>query len=188
MKLGRLIARTVVGGLYLGHGTQKLFGWFGGPGLEGATQMMESLELRPGRRNAVLASAAEAAGGASLVAGFLTPLAAASLIGAMVTAIRKVHLQNGPWNANGGYEFNLALIAAMLAIVDGGPGPLSLDAALGIEETGAGWAVAALAAGVTSSVLVVEMGRRQAGPTAPAAQGDGVQAQPERAVPDEATR
>lgn len=161
MKTVRLLARAVVGGLFIGHGTQKWFGWFGGPGIEGASKMMESLGLRPGRRNGLAAGATETIGGGMIVAGALTPLAAASLIGTMITAIRTVHLKNGLWSSKGGYEFNLALIAALLAIVDGGPGRVSLDGALGLEDTGPGWSLAALAAGVAGSTIVIELGRRQ---------------------------
>jgi putative oxidoreductase len=161
MKVGRLIARVTVGALFVGHGTQKWFGWFGGPGLDGAAPMMESLGLRPGRRNAVAASASEAVGGAMLVAGALTPVAAATLIGTMVTAIRTVHFKNGPWSSNGGYEYNAVLIAALLALVDGGPGEFSIDGALGLSDTGTGWTLAALAAGVLGSTLVIEAGRSQ---------------------------
>ena len=166
MKLGRLIARGVIGGVFIAHGTQKLFGWFDGPGLAGATQMMDKLGLRPGRRNAVAASVSETVGGAMLAAGFLTPLAGSALIGTMITAIRKVHGPNGPWNSDGGYEFNLALIAATLAIVDGGPGPLSVDGRLGIDDTGWPWAVLALAAGAAGSTLAIEAGRRYQDPVA----------------------
>jgi putative oxidoreductase len=88
----------------------------------------------------------------------------------MITAIRKVHLRNGLWNTGGGYEFNLALIAAVLAIVDGGPGPLSVDGALGIEDTGWPWALFALAAGAAGSTLAIEAGRRaQPAPASPPA-------------------
>jgi putative oxidoreductase len=167
MKLGRLAARAVIGGLFVGHGTQKLFGSFGGPGIEGTSAMMDSLQMRPTKANAYAAGLTETAGGAALAVGFATPLAAASLIGTMITAIRKVHLKNGPWAAKGGYEYNLVLIAALLAIVDGGPGEISLDRALGIDDTGQRWALAALATGVASSVLAVELGRR--GPAAPGA-------------------
>lgn len=167
MRLGRLLARLLVGTLFFAHGTQKLFGWFGGPGIEGASQMMDSLEMRPGRRNAVAAGTSEAAGGAMLAAGALTPLAAAALIGTMVTAIRKVHAEKGFFASNGGYEFNLTLIAALLALIDGGPGPLSIDGALGLECTGGGWALATLAAGGAGSALAVAAGehetRRQEG-------------------------
>ena len=104
----------------------------------------------------------EAGGGALLVAGLATPLAAASLIGVMITAMRTVHLKNGPWNSSGGYEYNLVLIATLLALVDGGPGGLSIDRALGIHDTGPGWALAALALGAGASTLTIELGHRQA--------------------------
>jgi putative oxidoreductase len=162
MRIGRLLARVFLGALFFAHGTQKLFGWFGGPGIEGASQMMDSLEMRPGRRNAFAAGTSEAAGGAMLAAGALTPLAGAALIGTMVTAVRKVHAENGFFASNGGYEFNLALVAALLTLIDGGPGPLSIDGALGIECTGGGWAMATLAAGVGGSALAVAAGEHEA--------------------------
>ena len=161
-ELGRLVVRVVIGGLFLGHGTQKLFGWFGGPGPEGTEQMMQGLNLHPPRRNALAAGVTETVGGVLLAAGMVTPLAAASLIGVMVTAIRTVHLKNGPWAAEGGYEYNLVLIAALLALVDGGPGDLSADAVLGIRNNGPAWALTALAAGAAASTLTVELGHRAA--------------------------
>jgi putative oxidoreductase len=182
MKTGKLLARVVVGGLFIGHGTQKLFGWFDGPGLEAASKMMDSIGLRPGRRNALAASATESIGGAMLVAGALTPLAAAALIATMLTAIRTVHFKNGLWNSKGGYEFNLALIAAILAIVDDGPGELSIDGALGLHDTGPGWALAALAAGALGSTIVVEVGHRQA-----AEETDASEQEPAASVPEPAT-
>src|SRR5436305_46256 len=136
MKLGLTMVRGVIGGLFVGHGTQKLFGWFGGHGPEATGQFFESLGLRPGERHARAAGAAEAGGGALLAAGLFTPAAAAALIGTMTTAIRKVHLKNGPWVTNSGYEYNLVLIAALFALADLGPGDLSLDHALGIEVKG----------------------------------------------------
>jgi putative oxidoreductase len=166
MNAGRLIARVVIGGLFVGHGTQKLFGWFGGPGPERTSGMMESAGLRPARRNALLASTTETVAGTMLAAGALVPLAAAGLIGVMVTAIRTVHLPNGLWATNGGYELNLVLIAALLALVDGGPGELSVDGALGLHDTDARWAIAALAAGAAGSTVAIELGRRQPEPTA----------------------
>lgn len=177
MRLGRLLARIAIGALFFGHGAQKWFGWFGGPGLEKASAMMDSLELRPGRRNAVLASASETLGGALIAAGALTPLAAAALIGSMITAIRTVHFQKGLWNANGGYELNLALIAALLALVDGGPGSPSVDSALGLEDTGAGWALMALAGGAVGSTVAMKLGARtpaEAPPVAEAAPDERV--------------
>jgi putative oxidoreductase len=152
MKIGRLLLRLVVGGFFIGHGTQKLFGWFGGHGLDATAQGFEHLGMRPGRRNAVAAGAAEAGGGAALALGFATPLAASALTATMLTAINRVHLKNGPWAANGGYEYNVVLIAAVLALAEIGPGELSLDGALGWEDHGPGWALAALLAGAAGAI------------------------------------
>jgi putative oxidoreductase len=155
MHIGRFLARLVIGALFIGHGTQKLFGSFGGPGLEGTSGMMESLEMRPARRNAYAAGVAETGGGALLLAGLATPLACAALIGTMITAIRKVHLPNGPWAANGGYEYNVALIAALVALAEDGPGTLSLDAALGMHRRGSRWGLFALLAGAVASTAAI---------------------------------
>jgi putative oxidoreductase len=152
MKIGRLLLRVTVGSLFIGHGTQKLFGWFGGHGLDATSNMFESMGMRPGRRNAVAAGVAEAGGGAALAAGFATPLAASVLTSVMLTAINRVHLKNGPWAADGGYEYNAVLIAAVLALAEVGPGEVSLDHALGQERTGPGWALLALALGVGGAV------------------------------------
>src|SRR5690242_17939527 len=95
MKLGRLILRVVIGGLFVGHGTQKLFGWFGGAGIEETAGFFESVGLRPGERHARAAGATEATAGALLAVGLATPLAAAGLAGVMLTAIAKVHARNG---------------------------------------------------------------------------------------------
>ena len=160
MQVGRLAARTVIGSLFIGHGTQKLYGWFSGPGLQGTEGMMEALNLRPARRNAYAAGITETAGGALLLVGLATPLAAAALIGTMITAIRKVHLPNGIWAANGGWEYNAMLIAALVALAENGPSDLSLDAALGLDDTGPAWALAALALGATASTAVIELGAR----------------------------
>jgi putative oxidoreductase len=153
MKLGSPLLRVLIGGLFVGHGTQKLFGWFGGHGLEGTSGMMEKLGMRPPRRHALLAGGAEAGGGALLAVGALTPLASAMLIGSMTTAIRKVHWANGPWVTGGGWEYNAVLIAALTALADHGPGAASVDSRLFPRMHGAGWAAASLAAGVAGSYL-----------------------------------
>ena len=178
MTLGRLIARVAIGGLFVGHGTQKLFGWFGGPGVDGASQMMRKLELHPPRRNAVAAGAAEVTAGALLALGALTPVAGALITSTMVTAIRKVHGPNGPWIQQSGYEYNLVLIAVVAALVEAGPGAPSVDRALGIEAKGTGWALAAVAAGAAGSTLASAAGRRRgaegaAAPPPPGARGGG---------------
>jgi putative oxidoreductase len=159
--MGRLTARAVIGGLFIGHGTQKLLGWFDGPGPGGTEQMMGKIGLHPASQNARAAGLTETVGGALLAAGLATPLAAASLIGVMITAIRKVHLGNGPWVTKGGYEYNLVLIVALLGLVESGPGTLSLDRALGIDRDGPGWALAALGAGALASAATVEMASRR---------------------------
>jgi putative oxidoreductase len=169
MKLMSLATRLLIGGLFVGHGTQKLKGWFGGHGLEGTAGFMTSLDMHPGKRNAVAAGVTETAGGALLALGLGTPVAAAALTGTMVTAIRKVHLSNGPWVSNGGWEYNAVLIAAALLVTEQGPGPISLDAALGTERKGLGWALAAGALGAAASAATVELGRRNAPPATPAA-------------------
>jgi putative oxidoreductase len=160
MTLARLIARATIGGLFVGHGTQKLFGWFGGPGLDGASEMMGKLELHPPRRNALAAATAETVGGALLALGALTPVAGSLITSTMLTAIRKVHGPKGPWNTQGGYEYNLVLIAAAMTLVEVGPGSPSMDRALGIEAKGSRWALASLAAGVAGSALAIEIARR----------------------------
>ncbi len=162
MKFARLLLRLVLGGLFFGHGTQKLFGWFGGHGLDATSQGFESMGARPGRLNAIAASTAETAGGALVVLGAATPLAAAGLVATMLTAIKRVHFKNGPWNTNGGYEFNLTLIAAALALVEVGPGPLSIDRD---RFSGSGWALASLLAGVAGAAGAYAYSDMQAKPT-----------------------
>jgi putative oxidoreductase len=169
MKIGRLLLRLTVGGFFFGHGTQKLFGWFGGHGIEPTAQMFEGLGMRPGRRNAIAAGAAEAGGGAALALGLATPLAAGAITSVMLTAIHRVHLKNGPWVTSGGYEYNVVLIAAALALAEVGPGKLSLDHALGGERSGPGWALAAAAIGVAGAVGAHQLAAAYPEPPAPPA-------------------
>jgi len=157
MNLGKLAVRGVLGPLFVGHGTQKLFGWFGGHGLEGTAGFFEQgIGLRPGKRHATAAGLSEAVGGALLTAGALTPLASSMIIGAMTTAIRKVHAPKGPWVTEGGWEYNGLIIAAVFAIAETGPGKPSVDSAAFPKLKGTGWALAALAAGVAGSYLATE--------------------------------
>ena len=173
MKIGRLLLRLVVGGFFFGHGTQKLRGWFGGHGLDATAQMFDQLGMRPGRRNAIAAGVAEAGGGTALALGLATPFAAAALTSTMLTAINRVHLKNGPWNTNGGYEYNAVLIASVIALTEAGPGELSLDHALGNERSGPGWALAALALGVAGAVGAHVLAEREAPSEVPAAAPSG---------------
>ena len=156
MKLGITTLRVAVGGTFIAHGVQKLFGWFGGPGLEGMGQGLEQMGLKPGKRHALIAGAAETGGGALLATGFLTPLGAAGVMSVMHQAVRMVHWDKGFFSANGGYEFNVALSAAAFALADTGPGPWSVDRALGTEKSGPLWALAALGAAFAGPRLLAQ--------------------------------
>jgi putative oxidoreductase len=162
MNLGRLILRFSLGGFFIGHGTQKLFGWFGGHGLEGTGQFFENLGLRPGKRHALAAGVAEAGGGAMIVLGLATPISAAMITATMLTAIHRVHLKNGPWATDGGYEYNVVLIAAALTLAEVGPG----DPSLGPDCHGPKAAFAALAMGIAGAAGA--HAAAEAGPEAPA--------------------
>src|ERR687885_1734071 len=141
MHIGRLLLRLAIGETFFVHGTQKLFGWFGGHGPDGTGQFFESLGLRPGRRNAIAAGIAEAGGGLMLSLGLATPLAAASLASVMLTALRTAIRPEGIKTGKGGYE--MLLLVSALALAESGPGPWSLDALFGSELTGARSAAAA---------------------------------------------
>lgn len=172
MKLGRLLLRASLGGVFVGHGAQKLFGWFGGHGLEATSQGFESMGMRPGRVHATAASVAEFGSGALELLGLATPLAASGITGVMLTAINRVHKKNGFFVTDGGYEFNLVLIAAALVLAEVGPGKPSLDSALGMDMHGPGWALAALAAGAAGAAgahLYAESQTQPPAPTPPAA-------------------
>jgi putative oxidoreductase len=158
--LGRLLLRVTVGSIFIEHGTQKLFGWFGGQGPSGTGQFFESLGLRPGRRNAIVAGIAEAGGGTLLVLGLATPAAASAVGSVVVTALRTAIWRDEIKVGTGGYE--VLLLANAVAIADSGPGPLSLDALLGWERRGARWAAAALGGALAGSALAIAGGRHNA--------------------------
>jgi putative oxidoreductase len=101
MGLGKLMLRATLGGYFVGHGMQKLAGWFGGAGPDGTGQHFEQIGLKPGRESALLAGAAEAGGGSLLALGLFTPAAVSMLTGVMTNAIRHVHAKNGPWVTEG---------------------------------------------------------------------------------------
>jgi putative oxidoreductase len=151
MKVGRLLLRAAVGSFFIGHGTHKLFGWFGGRGLKDTADVFESMGLKPGIVHAGAAGAAETFGGAGILLGYRTPLASASIISVMLTAINRVHLKNGPWATNGGYEYNVVLAAAAAALSESGPGSLSLDALRGKERSGAKWSLFSLLLGAAGA-------------------------------------
>ena len=127
---GALALRVPAGLIFAAHGSQKLFGWFGGYGLAGTGQWMDSIGLAPGQLMALLAGSAEFFGGLALVAGLLVRPAAAALAFAMAVAILAVHAGHGLFVANNGYEYALALFAVSVALVIAGGGRGSLDRAL----------------------------------------------------------
>jgi putative oxidoreductase len=164
MDLGTTMLRGTIGTLFMGHGAQKLWGMFGGHGIEGTGGFFESLGLRPGERHARAAGVAEFGGGLLLALGALTPLASTVISSAMITAIRKAHIKQGPWAAEGGYEYNLVLIAACTALAEVGPGRPSVDAARFPGLHGTGWAIASLLAATAGSFAATASGDDGEGP------------------------
>jgi putative oxidoreductase len=152
--LGLLLLRLGTGGVLAAHGAQKLFGWFGGHGLEGTGQFMESVGYAPGKASATAAGLAEAGGGTLLALGLATPAAGAAAAGAMAGAAA-VHVPNGFFAQGGGYEYaaSLGLTAASLAVT--GPGRLSLDALSGHAFNRSWMVPAAFAATAAVTALVV---------------------------------
>jgi putative oxidoreductase len=128
--IGLLIIRLVIGALFIGHGAQKLFGWFGGYGLKGTGGWFESIGMKPGVTMALFAGLAELIGGILFALGLLTPLAGIMIAGTMVMAIVKVHAPNGLWATSNGYEYNLTLLAVAIGIALIGAGQYSFDAFL----------------------------------------------------------
>ena len=124
---GITVLRIIVGIIFMAHGSQKLFGWFGGGGLAGTAQFMESLGLTPGTLMAALSGGAEFFGGLALVIGLLARPAAVALIGLLVVAIFSVHIHNGLFMQNNGYEFALALLGGAVAVLFEGAGRASVD-------------------------------------------------------------
>jgi len=124
---GLTILRVIVGIAFIAHGSQKLFGAFGGYGLEGTAQYMESLGLTPGYLMALLSGGAEFFGGLVLLLGLLARPAAALVTVLLLVAIFTVHIGNGFFMANNGYEYALALLGGALAVLIEGAGRLSLD-------------------------------------------------------------
>lgn len=123
VNIGLLIIRLVIGLTFVGHGLQKLFGWFGGTGISGMGDWLKTLGLEKGPRVwATLAGLFELIGGLLFAAGFLTWLGAIMIVVVMIDAIFTVHLKNGYWMTNGGYEYNIVLIAAVIGVALIGPG------------------------------------------------------------------
>jgi putative oxidoreductase len=133
ISIALLILRLGVGLTLTGHGVQKLFGWFGGPGLIRLKQGFEKQGFRPVWLWVTLAIVGEVGGGLSVALGFLTPLGAAGILGAMAIATFKSHWKNGFWLNKGGYEYSLVLLIVSIALGLIGPGSYSLDTLFGIN-------------------------------------------------------
>src|SRR5687767_10956160 len=131
MEIGLLLLRLTIGFTLAAHGAQKLFGWFGGYGLAATGHAMESLGFHPGRRHAFMAGLVETGGGVLLALGLLTPLGAALAASVMIVAAVTAHVRNGFFITSGGYEYNLVLGVAALALAFTGPGAVSIDALAG---------------------------------------------------------
>ena len=160
MNTGLLVLRLGLGLLLVGHGSQKLFGLFGGPGLAGVGGFFHSLGFRPGKPMATVAGASEAGAGVLLALGLLTPLASAAVIGTLAVA-GSVHWASGLWAQNSGYELPLLYATGAAALAFTGPGAYSLDNALGLDGlAGNGWGFAVVVIGALSGLAVVARGRR----------------------------
>ena len=131
--MATLVLRGALGGLMAGHGAQKTFGWFNGPGPQGTHGFMEMLGLSPGKPWGTLAMASELGGGVLTALGFLNPLGPLGIIGSMAMATTKAHWGKPIWVTDGGAELPVTNIAAATALILNGPGKYSLDRALGIR-------------------------------------------------------
>jgi putative oxidoreductase len=162
MEYGILLLRLVLGLTLAAHGAQKLFGWWNGPGLQGIHEWLGSMRFRGGWAPAAGLVSAEFGGGLLLALGLFTPFAAFLVVAAMVVAIRVAHWRNGFFNGNGGWEFNLLIVAASTALAATGPGRFSLDRAFGWDGhwSGLWWGVGVLVAGALAGAFMLTGGRR----------------------------
>jgi putative oxidoreductase len=163
--IGLLILRLVMGGLLAGHGSQKLFGWFSGPGLSGTAGWLESMGLKPGTRWATAAAASEFGGGMLTTLGLFHPLGPIATVGGMVMATAKAHWGKPIWVTQGGAELPIINLAIALALTLTGAGRFSLDRLLGIRPP----RVLVVAVAIVEAVLVVSgiMRRPEPAPASP---------------------
>ncbi|MEV3872090.1 DoxX family membrane protein [Streptomyces sp. NPDC049906] len=155
MEIGLLLLRLALGGLLFGHGAQKMFGWFGGLGLDRTGGVFSSWGLRPGRTMAFFAAASEITAAALLVLGLLSPLAAAMTCGTLIVA-GSVNASKGLWAQTGGFELPLLYAVVGAALGFTGPGEWSLDHAFGLTElSGAAWGSAAVGAAALAAAGVI---------------------------------
>ncbi|MEA2499725.1 MAG: putative oxidoreductase [Actinomycetota bacterium] len=167
MDLGLLLLRAALGVLIAAHGAQKLFGWFGGFGIEGTGGWLESMGFKPAKLQAAVVGLSEFGGGLLIGAGLLTPLGALAVAGVMFVATISVHWTKGFFNGTGGFEFNFLIYFAAVALAFIGPGRYSLDHAFGWHLAGTEWGLVALLGSVAAGTLVLAM--RKPAPQAKAA-------------------
>jgi putative oxidoreductase len=151
---GLLLGRLILGALMVGHGAQKLFGWFGGYGIAGTAPFFEQLGFRPSRLFVITASLSEVLSGILVALGLFGPVGPALLLSVMIVAAISVHWKNGLFATANGIEVPLLYATAAVALAFTGPGPFSLDSVLGIDHT---WTPAlkavALAVGVVGGAV-----------------------------------
>jgi putative oxidoreductase len=167
MDTGLAIGRLVLGALMAGHGAQKLFGWFGGYGLDGTAGFFEQLGFRPGRFFAGSAAIGEIVGGGLLVLGLLGPIGPALIVALMVVAAISVHWSHGIFAAQNGIELPLLYASGAAALALTGPGRFSLDALFGLTSLSSpelAWA--ALAVGVAGGFANLALRRAPREPVA----------------------
>jgi putative oxidoreductase len=174
MPSGRFILRVTVGGLMMGHGLQKLNGSFGGPGLQATQESMGALGLHPAKHQGLAAALSETIGGGLTAAGFLSPIGPAMITGTMLVAIKKVHLKNGVWVSQGGYEFNATLIAAALSLATAGPGIFSIDGLLRKQRIGLRYGVLALAMGLGGAAATLAIAEKMKPAEPPASNSEPI--------------
>ena len=161
MAYGLLLLRVVVGVVFAAHGTQKLFGWWGGGGLRGTAAWLGSSGFRPPLVMAFLVAVSETSG-LVFALGLVTPFAALAVATTMVVAVGAVHWKNGFFSGKGGYEFNLVLWTAAIAVAATGPGRFSLDRAFGWDDnlSGVWWGVGVVALSLAGGALVLASRRK----------------------------
>ena len=165
MSYGLLLLRVVIGLVFFAHGSQKLLGWFGGPGLKGTRGWLGSMNFRLPAVMAVMVAVSESSG-LLFALGLLTPFAALLMSSAMFVAVASVHWKNGFFNGAQGFEFNLSLIAAAVALAATGPGRFSLDRLIGWDDnlSGLWWGVGVLVAAALGSMLTLTVMRTRQTP------------------------
>jgi putative oxidoreductase len=163
---GLLFLRVVIGLVFFAHGSQKLLGWFGGSGLKGTRDWLDSMNFRLPAVMALMVAVSESSG-LLFALGLLTPFAALLMTSAMFVAVASVHWKNGFFNGAQGFEFNLSLIAAAVAVSATGPGRFSLDRLIGWDDNlgGLWWGVGVLVAAALGAALTLTTMRRRRVPS-----------------------